>query len=348
MPDLSFLPYPFVDSYAMFFIYSFVGWICEVIYYGVTEGRFINRGFLNGPICPVYGIGFYGVIFGFMPLMHSIPLLFVGSALVCTAVELACGLILYSIFHLRWWDYSSYRFNFRGFICVRFSLYWGILCSAGMYVLRPAVNYLIGALNPTVKGVTLMILTVILAVDTIFSILTVFRVNQRLTFISIITGGIRRASDKIGSGIYDTVETIVSKTTPAIDYTKENIAEFRNMYNEHRLQEKELAVYHPEQLIEAASNNRIEERKLIASYFGTGRDNIIRVTTAAGRKLTALAGRFKPDEIRLISRIKTSKHDYNNEVIQYVIDNYLDALEREIEDNRNREGLSDYEDTGVL
>ena len=65
------LPYPFLESYTMFFIYSFIGWIVEVIYYGVTEGRFINRGFLAGPMCPVYGIGFYAAIWLFNPFVGN-------------------------------------------------------------------------------------------------------------------------------------------------------------------------------------------------------------------------------------------------------------------------------------
>ena len=65
------LPYPFIESYLMFFIYSFVGWVIEVIYYGITEGKFINRGFLAGPLCPVYGLGFYAAIWFFEPFKDN-------------------------------------------------------------------------------------------------------------------------------------------------------------------------------------------------------------------------------------------------------------------------------------
>ena len=102
------LPFPLDVSLMMFFIYGFIGWVVEVIYYGVTEGKFINRGFLNGALCPVYGIGFYCVIWFFRPFADSFPMLFFGSAIVCTTVEFIAGVILYVIFHLRWWDYSDY------------------------------------------------------------------------------------------------------------------------------------------------------------------------------------------------------------------------------------------------
>ena len=83
--------YPFLDAYGMFFIYAFIGWVVEVIYYGLDEGKFINRGFLNGPLCPVYGIGFYGVILLLEQLSGNFFLLFFGSMIICTTVEFLAG-----------------------------------------------------------------------------------------------------------------------------------------------------------------------------------------------------------------------------------------------------------------
>ena len=123
------LPYPFIESYLMFFIYSFIGWVIEVIYYGITEGKFINRGFLAGPLCPVYGLGFYAAIWFFEPFKDNFLILFFGMATACTVVELIAGLILYHAFHMRWWDYSDYKLNIGGYICLRFFIYWGIAAS---------------------------------------------------------------------------------------------------------------------------------------------------------------------------------------------------------------------------
>ena len=126
------LPYPFIESYLMFFIYSFIGWVVEVIYYGITEEKFINRGFLAGPLCPVYGLGFYAAVWIFEPLKDNFFIIFFGMAAACTVVELIAGVILYHVFHMRWWDYSDYKLNFRGYICLRFYLYWGIAASLGI------------------------------------------------------------------------------------------------------------------------------------------------------------------------------------------------------------------------
>ena len=171
--------YPFVDSYCMFFIYAITGWVLEVVYYGYDEGRFINRGFLNGPLCPVYGIGFYGVVLLLRPLAYNFFLLFFGSAFICTFVEFWAGFILYQIFEMRWWDYRNEKYNFMGFICPKFSMYWGIACSFGIYVLHPTVLWVLHHTYDTAKVVILSILTVMLICDLIVTVTTIFGVKRR-------------------------------------------------------------------------------------------------------------------------------------------------------------------------
>ena len=115
------LGYTLYEIAAMFFIYAFLGWCIEVIYCGLNEGHFINRGFLNGPVCPIYGAGGVCVILFLTPIKDNIPLLFVGSAVLTSAMELITGYLLNKIFHARWWDYSDAPFNVGGYICLKFS-----------------------------------------------------------------------------------------------------------------------------------------------------------------------------------------------------------------------------------
>ena len=100
----------------LFMIYSFMGWIYETAFCTIKGGKWENRGFLNGPLCPVYGIGFYGVVLLLRPLAYNFFLLFFGSAFICTFVEFWAGFILYQIFEMRWWDYINEKYNFMGFI----------------------------------------------------------------------------------------------------------------------------------------------------------------------------------------------------------------------------------------
>ncbi|MBO4637561.1 MAG: putative ABC transporter permease [Clostridiales bacterium] len=309
----SFLPFPFVDSMIMFFIYGVVGWVVEVIYYGITEGKFINRGFLNGPLCPVYGIGFYGVIWFFLPFLNNFPVLFFGSALVCTIVELIAGVVLYWIFHLRWWDYSDYRFNFHGFICVRFSIYWGIACSLGMFLLHPAVMKVISFMNRPVRLGFVFTFSSILIIDIIVSVFTIIGFNKKVAFISGISGGIRKSSDYVGSKIYDTVDTIVTKTTPAVNATTTRYAEFTAMYGAHRTEEKELAAKH-----------RAEERELLASYMSTGKETFAKTRDAAGKKIRNTFLRLAPYEVKMLGALQTNTEDENEEIIRYLKEHFDD------------------------
>lgn len=312
------LPFPILDSFIMFFIYGIIGWVIEVIYYGVTEGHFINRGFLNGPLCPVYGIGFYGVIWFFTPYVDNFPLLFFGSSLIATFVELCAGVLLYHTFHLRWWDYTEYRYNFHGYICVRFAIYWGIACSLGMYVLDPSVRWIIRHMNHMARLSTVVILCIILGIDIVVSVCTYIGFNKRVRFIGSISGGIRKTSDTIGSGIYNTIDTLMSKTLPAVETTQQNYSEFRELYAKHRAEEKELSARH-----------RKEERELLASYVASGKVTIVKTRDAAGRKIANTWRAVRKADIRVLANIRTNRRDDNNEIIKYMKEHYDDSFAME-------------------
>lgn len=315
------LPFPLDVSLFMFFVYGLIGWIVEVIYYGITEGRFINRGFLNGPLCPVYGIGFYCVIWFFRPFMSSFPLLFFGSAIVCTTVELLAGVILYAIFHLRWWDYSDYRLNFKGFICVRFAIYWGIACSLGMYMLHPAVLTVATSIPKPALYTLLVVLCILTFIDIIVTVTAIVGFNEKVRFLSSMSGGLRKYSDKLGSSIYGTVDTIKTKTTPAIAMTQNDYNEFREVFSAHRKAEKELS-----------KKNRAEERALLAKYANEGRQGIVNTSKAASKaavdKSKAAVNKVKNiiPEAKLALRIRMNKDDENAESIRVLQQHYVDVL----------------------
>ena len=98
----------------MFFVYAFMGWCAEVAFAGLRYGRFVNRGFLNGPICPIYGFGLVGVIYLLIDLKDNLFILFLGSVIVTTVIEHITGWVLEKLFHAKWWDYTNNRFNIHG------------------------------------------------------------------------------------------------------------------------------------------------------------------------------------------------------------------------------------------
>src|SRR5690606_28058615 len=104
----------FVTVVLLFFIYSFVGYISEVIYCSARERKFVNRGFLYGPLCPIYGFGGLLVVFLLQPFSYSFPLLFLMAVLVTTILEYVGSWVLETLFDMKWWDYSDYKLNING------------------------------------------------------------------------------------------------------------------------------------------------------------------------------------------------------------------------------------------
>lgn len=112
------------EAVLCFFIYAILGWCVEVIYATVNSGKFVNRGFLNGPYCPIYGFGVLIVVLCLSPVSGSLIPLFFGSVVLTTMLELVTGFLLEKIFHAHWWDYSNEHFQLGGYICAKFSLLW--------------------------------------------------------------------------------------------------------------------------------------------------------------------------------------------------------------------------------
>ena len=115
-----------------FMIYSFIGWCIEVVYCTVKNGKVENRGFLDGPVCPVYGFGMLLIILLIRAAGYDnvadcpAPGLFFGGMILASSVELIAGWGLMKLFRMRWWNYSERPFNIGGYICLQFSICWGL------------------------------------------------------------------------------------------------------------------------------------------------------------------------------------------------------------------------------
>lgn len=189
----------------IFFIYAFLGWCTEVCYAATIRGRFVNRGFLNGPWCPVYGFGVVIVLSFLEPLKDNLLLLFLGSVVLTSALEWLTGFVLEKLFAQRWWDYSDQPFNISGYICLRFSLAWGFACVFVVKLLHPTVLLLIRVI-PHFLGVCLLtILGIIMAVDLAATVTTIAKLNRRLALIDELAGHIKEASNDFGEELAERV-----------------------------------------------------------------------------------------------------------------------------------------------
>ena len=189
----------------IFFVYAFLGWCTEVGYAALRTGRFVNRGFLNGPVCPIYGFGVIIVLWALEPLAENILLLFLGSVVLTSALEWITGLVLEKLFHQRWWDYSDEPFNLTGYICLRFSLMWGFACLFVVKLLHPTVVLAVDLLPRPLGWILLAGLCAALGVDLAATVSAIARLNRRLVLLDELAGRIREASDDLGEDLADRV-----------------------------------------------------------------------------------------------------------------------------------------------
>ncbi len=109
-----------------FLLYSMLGWLLESIYMSFCNKKLTNRGFVRGPICPIYGVGFLGAYFLFQPIAHNWPLLYVLGCISATVLEFLVAKVMIRIFGAVWWDYKDKPFNYQGILCLESTLAWGL------------------------------------------------------------------------------------------------------------------------------------------------------------------------------------------------------------------------------
>lgn len=189
-----------------FVIYAFFGWCLEVIYQAVELGKFINRGFLNGPYCPIYGFGMIIVTGTLEPIKENIIVLYFGSVILTTALELVTGFVLEKIFHQNWWDYSEERFNLKGYICLKFSLLWGIACLVAVRLIHPFIYGFVEHMPKTFGIIAISIIMTGFVSDMIITVFAVVHIRNRLVLLDNIAAEMRKISDYTGEKLYNGVE----------------------------------------------------------------------------------------------------------------------------------------------
>lgn len=209
------------DAVWFFMIYSFLGWVLEVVYHAVGQGIVVNRGFLNGPVCPIYGVGVI-LIFTLADLVYEggveathTLVLFAGGVVFATAVELFGGWALDKLFHARWWDYSKEPFNLHGYICLKFSLLWGVAIVFVVRVIHPFIAAHSAEMIPEKYGwPVLAVLGAAYLADIIITVAIIIGLNKRITELDEMRANMRTVSDNLtevlGKGGIRTAQRIES------------------------------------------------------------------------------------------------------------------------------------------
>lgn len=184
-----------------FIIYAFLGWCAEVAVTAVKQRRFVNRGVMNGPIVPLYGLmaTLAGVFLE--PEENNLLVFVLGAVVLCAAVEVVAGVILERQFGRRWWDYSDRPMNLKGYICLESSLIKGVLVALAVRFLTPVLHWGLSFLPAIALQVLALVLAVVLAVDALVMVYGVHAVRRRWKMSEPIAEYLQQASETIGDGL---------------------------------------------------------------------------------------------------------------------------------------------------
>ena len=160
--------------FLLFLIYSFIGWLIEVIGKLIEKHKFINRGFLIGPICPIYGHGCLLMILTLSRYKDNPLTLFIYAIFICSLLEYFTSYFMEKIFKARWWDYSTKRFNLNGRICAETMIPFGILGTLVICVINPIFEYLLNLFNFETIKITAVVLFIIYIIDYTISLIIMF------------------------------------------------------------------------------------------------------------------------------------------------------------------------------
>jgi uncharacterized membrane protein len=272
------MPQNFYELVWIFFIYAFIGWCTEVAYAAVDRGIFVNRGFLNGPYCPIYGCGVVIVVAVLTPLKENLFILFAGSFLLTSLLEFVTGFLLEKVFHNKWWDYSDKPFNIKGYVCLKFSIYWGLACTFVMDIIHPVIYKGIIMMPHTIGVVVISLFMTVFFVDCGITVSTILKFNKRLKVMDEMAAQIHKISDEIGENIFENVSGAIEKS----EEFQENHAELIDKLSDTREELKELPEATKEKLAESTQATR---EKLAESTQAT-REKLAESTQAAREKIT--------------------------------------------------------------
>ena len=267
---------------AFFLIYSCLGWCLEVIYAAVSTGQLVNRGFLNGPVCPIYGFGMIIVLFTLSPLADNLLLLYIGGVILPSVLELAGGWALYKLYHTRWWDYSDFPFNIGGYICLEFSLLWGVGTVVVMKAVHPVIAGLVEMVPQMVGFVLMCILYACYAADVVVTAFAASDLARELDALEKVADSMHAVSDAMTELLGPTAMDVDQKMDESRLQLKLAAAEARLNASEAAAAvklaakgtaERTAELLRLEQLAEElqARSEEMRARTRSSKYFGKGR-----------------------------------------------------------------------------
>ena len=241
-----------------FFFYCFVGWIWECMYVSIRKREWVNRGFLYGPLLPIYGFGAIIVLWLTLPVRNNIPLIFLFGMIGATILEYITGAVMERTFHVRYWDYSDQKFNVHGHICLFCSLGWGLFSVILVRFVHLPVEDFVLKIPANIANLLSLILTVGFTIDTTKSVQTALDVRELLKELS--------ENNTVISSLEEKLETVAANINESSERFRTRIQEIE----EETAESRRLLKQRNELLSESYQTyllDRLNERKARKSHI---------------------------------------------------------------------------------
>lgn len=276
------LEYSVLDYIFYFFFYSFIGWFFESCYCSIRPKKWVNRGFLRGPICPIYGTGGLVMMICLLPLRHITEnlyfnelLIFIAGAILCDIVEFMTSYIMEKLFNARWWDYSNKKFNIQGRICLTHTFYWGTCSCLFVFILEPIMNlYLVGQVSESSRNILTYIFLTVFAFDLLDTVIHALGIRD-------ISSKFMKLSEEISEFAVQVYTTVGGKSENESEAMKkeldEKFHELRSKYDKFKNEIKDVKSKSKKRLFRAfpfLKDGMAKQDKLLEDLFADLKEKI--------------------------------------------------------------------------
>lgn len=276
------LDYTVLDYIFYFFFYSFIGWFFESCYCSIRPKKWVNRGFLRGPICPIYGTGGLVMMVCLLPLRHITEnlylnelFIFIAGAVLCDIVEFMTSYIMEKLFNARWWDYSNKKFNIQGRICLTHTFYWGTCSCLFVFILEPIMNlYIVGQVSESSRNILTYIFLTVFAFDLLDTVIHALGIRS-------ISSTFMKLSEEISEFAIQVYSTVGGKSDDESEAMKkelnEKFDELRSNYDKFKSDLKAIKSKSKKRLFKAfpfLKDGMAKQDKLLEDLFADLKEKI--------------------------------------------------------------------------
>lgn len=274
--------YTVLDYIFYFFFYSFIGWFFESCYCSIRPKKWVNRGFLRGPICPIYGTGGLVMMVCLLPLRHITEnlylnelLIFIAGAVLCDIVEFMTSYIMEKLFNARWWDYSNKKFNIQGRICLTHTFYWGTCSCLFVFILEPIMNlYIVGQVSESSRNILTYIFLTVFTFDLLDTVIHALGIRD-------ISSKFMKLSEEISEFAVQVYSTVGGKSEDESEAMKkelyEKFDELRTKYDKFKSDIKNVKSKSKKRLFKAfpfLQDGMAKQDKLLEDLFADLKEKI--------------------------------------------------------------------------